>query len=128
MLTSPDVLRTVEKDDALWNRLLGWVDADGDGLEDLYVCDGGGLPNRLYLQNADGTVRDASAESGADWLEESKSALFLDLDNDGDQDLVVAPITILVFAENNGRGIFTMRGGHLGAPYPTSISAFFFYY
>ena len=37
--------------------------SDGDGLEDLYVCDGGGLPNRLYLQNADGTVRDASAES-----------------------------------------------------------------
>ena len=30
-------------------------DANGDGMEDLYLCDGGGLPNRLYLQNADGT-------------------------------------------------------------------------
>ena len=98
-------------------------DVDGDGLEDLYLCDGGGMPNRLFLQNPDGTVRDASAAAGVDFLESSRSALLLDLDNDGDQDLVVATITIIVFAENNGRGIFTMRGGHLGAPYPTSISA-----
>ena len=27
-------------------------DINGDGLDDLYVCDAGGLPNRLYVQNA----------------------------------------------------------------------------
>ena len=98
-------------------------DADGDGLEDLYVCDGGGLPNRLYLQNADGTVRDASAESGADWLEESKSALFLDLDNDGDQDLVVATAALLLFMENDGQGKFRIRGGIPDLSDPHSMSA-----
>ncbi|MEZ5300404.1 MAG: hypothetical protein R3F11_07025 [Verrucomicrobiales bacterium] len=46
-------------------------DANGDSFDDLYVCDLGGLPNRLYLANPDGTVRDASAESGADWLDRS---------------------------------------------------------
>ena len=98
-------------------------DANGDGLEDLYLCDGGGLPNRLYLQNADGTVRDASAESGADWLEESKSALFLDLDNDGDQDLVVATVALLLFMENDGRGKFSVHGGIPDLPDPHSMSA-----
>jgi hypothetical protein len=98
-------------------------DVNGDGLEDLYLCDGGGMPNRLFVQNSDGTVRDASAAAGVDFFESSRSALLLDLDNDGDQDLVVATVAIIVFAENNGRGIFTMRGGHPGAPYPTSISA-----
>ncbi|MDB4440725.1 hypothetical protein N9168_02020 [Akkermansiaceae bacterium] len=58
-------------------------DANGDGLDDLYVCDCGGLPNRLYLQNPEGTTRDISAQAGVDWLESSKSALFLDLDKLG---------------------------------------------
>lgn len=98
-------------------------DADGDGLDDLYVCDGGSLPNRLYLQNPDATVRDASSASGTDWLEDSRSALFIDLDGDGDQDLVVATIAVIVFAENDGAARFTLRGGHRGAPYPFSLAA-----
>ena len=30
-------------------------DVNGDGLEDLYVCQQGGLPNRCLLCNPDGT-------------------------------------------------------------------------
>ena len=30
-------------------------DVNGDGLEDVYLCQPGGLQNRLYLQNQDGT-------------------------------------------------------------------------
>ena len=33
-------------------------DVNGDELEDVYVCDSGGLPNRLYVQNLDVTVTD----------------------------------------------------------------------
>ena len=98
-------------------------DVNGDGMEDLFVCDGGSLPNRLYVQEVDGTVRDVSAEAGIDWLEDSRSALLIDLDNDGDQDLVVATIGVIVFAENDGIGKFTLRGGHQGARYPFSLSA-----
>ncbi len=98
-------------------------DVDGDGREDLYVCDGGSLPNRLYLQKADGTVREAAAEANVDFLEDSRGALLVDLDNDGDQDLVVATVAIVIVAENDGAGNFTLRGGHTGAPYPASISA-----
>ncbi|MDG2125543.1 MAG: VCBS repeat-containing protein [Verrucomicrobiales bacterium] len=98
-------------------------DADGDGLDDLYVCDGGGLANQLYLQNPDGTVREKAGEAGVDWLEDSRSALFVDLDNDGDQDLVVATVALVIFCENDGHGQFTLRGGHPGAPDPHSLCA-----
>jgi hypothetical protein len=98
-------------------------DVNGDGREDLYACDGGSLPNRLYLQKENGTLRDVSREAGVDWLEDSRSALLVDLDNDGDQDLVVATIAMLAFAENDGTGRFTLRGGHPAARYPFSLSA-----
>ena len=88
-------------------------DANGDGLDDVYVCQPGGtlggLPNRLYAQQADGTARDISAEAGVDWLVETASALFADLDNDGDQDLAAATMVGVVIALNDGRGHFRIE-------------------
>lgn len=81
-------------------------DVNGDGLDDLYLCQPGGLPNRLFVQLIDGTLRDVTEESGTGWLESSRSALFVDLDNDGDQDLVVAAYARLVLAKNNGSGVY----------------------
>lgn len=87
-------------------------DVNGDGLDDLYVCDAGGIPNRLYLHQTDGTAVDVSSESRVDLLEDSVGALLVDLDNDGDQDLVVATDPWLQFAENDGQGHFTLQRGH----------------
>jgi FG-GAP-like repeat len=98
-------------------------DADSDGHDDLYVCDGGGLPNRLYLQSPDGSNRDVSAEAGVDWLEASRSALFVDLDNDGDQDLVVATVALILVMENDGHARFSLHGGIPGMSDPHSLSA-----
>ncbi len=103
-------------------RLESWIESDGfghngiaigdvngDGLDDLYLCQMGGLPNLLYVQNPDGTATDVSAEAGVDWLERTRSALFIDLDNDGDEDLVVATSVALLFMANDGAGHFTIR-------------------
>ena len=83
-------------------------DANGDGLDDVYVCQGGGRPNRLLLQDPDGRVRDASAASGVDVLDPTRSALFLDLDGDGDQDLVLGGEGV-AFLENDGQARFKQR-------------------
>ena len=82
------------------------ADVNGDGLEDVYMCEVGGLPNRLFVQDTDGTFTDRSRESGIDWLEYTTSALFVDLDNDGDQDVVLATRPFLLIAENLGSGRF----------------------
>lgn len=84
-------------------------DANGDGLEDLYVCQPGGLPNRLLLQRYDGTVHDASQEAGVDFLDWSLSSLFLDLDNDADQDLALLTGTGLLLLANDGNGQFAVK-------------------
>jgi len=98
-------------------------DVNGDGLDDLYVCEAGGLPNRLYVQNPDGTATDVSAAAGVDWLESASSALLIDLDNDGDQDLAVALRHAVMFAENDGRGVFTSRVQVPAVANATSMSA-----
>jgi hypothetical protein len=81
-------------------------DVNGDGLDDLYLCQPGGLPNRLFLQRPDGTLEDSSAASYADILNYSRSALIVDLDNDGHQDLAVATLGGLWLLRGNGTGVF----------------------
>ena len=88
---------------------LAVADVDGDGLEDVYSCQNGGLPNRLFLHQRDGTVQDATAGSGLDILDCTQTALFTDLDGDGDPDAVLALLGPLAIFENDGRGKFTRR-------------------
>ena len=88
-------------------------DANGDGLDDLYVCQPGGLPNRLFIRKPDGTVFDASSFAGVDWRLQTQSALFVDLDNDGDQDLAIATTLGVIFMGNDGRGTFTVKASEL---------------
>ena len=65
-------------------------DADGDGLEDLYVAQPAGLPNRLFRHRGDSTFEDITDASGLGVLDDTAQSLFADVDNDGDQDLVLA--------------------------------------
>jgi hypothetical protein len=84
-------------------------DIDNDGLEDVYLLQSGGLPNRLFRQNADGSATDVSAAAGVDWLNESRGALFLDLDNDGAQDLVLATTRGTLVMRGDGAGRFELE-------------------
>ena len=78
-------------------------DIDGDGQDEVYVCQPGGLPNRLYRNRGDGTFEDITEHAGVGVLDPTSSALFVDFRNSGLQDLVVLrPGGPLLFLNQGG--------------------------
>jgi tetratricopeptide (TPR) repeat protein len=75
--------------DVYGNNGIAVGDLDGDGRDEVYVCQPGGLPNRLYKIGSDGRAQDITEAWGVAVLDDSTAALFLDLRNSGRQDLVV---------------------------------------
>jgi hypothetical protein len=127
LLRSTDYWRSrVARDfglDVVANHGLAVGDVDGDGLDDIYFCQQGGLPNRLFVRNPDGSLRDITAESSTGWLDYCASALILDFDNDGDRDLAVSQDFKILFMDNLGGAKFELALG-LGTRAQTfSISA-----
>lgn len=84
-------------------------DIDGDGFDDLYVCQPAGLPNRLFRNRRDGTFEDITEHSGLGLLENTACALFADFHNHGRQDLVVVRTDGPVLFRNEGAGKFLRR-------------------
>ena len=82
------------------------ADIDNDGLDDLYVCQPAGLPNRLYRNRGDGTFEDITDRSGLGILENTACALFADFNNDGSQDVVVVRADGPFLFLNEGDGKF----------------------
>ncbi len=81
-------------------------DADGDGWEDIYISQPAGLPNRLYINNGDGTFSDATPD-GLAVLDDTSMSLFADVDNDSDQDLILISSEPMLF-RNAGGGEFAI--------------------
>jgi FimV-like protein len=87
------------------------ADVHGDGLDDLYVCQPAGLPNRLYRNRGDGTFEDVTENSGLGILESTACALFADFNNDGRQEVVLVRNDGPVFYGNEGGGRFRAKAG-----------------
>lgn len=81
-------------------------DYDDDGWEDFYVCQPGGLPNRLFRNRGDGTFDDVTDEAGLGVLDSTSSAVWADFRNRGRQDLLVVTTAGLLLFENDGSGRF----------------------
>ncbi|MBK7641809.1 MAG: CRTAC1 family protein [Planctomycetes bacterium] len=79
-------------------------DIDGDGLEDIYLGQPGGQPNRLFLRQKDGSLRDASVESGVALLDNTGPVLIADFDGDGHEDLAIGLQGNIVVRWNDGHG------------------------
>jgi len=82
-------------------------DVDGDGLDDIYVSQPEGLPNRLFRNKGDGTFEDVTEAAGLAVLDRTSQSLFADVDNDGDQDLILLTRTGPMLFLNDGKGRFT---------------------
>jgi hypothetical protein len=75
-----------------WNTGTTFVDINGDGYLDIYVCSVVGINgfdghNELFINNQDGTFTERSNEYGLDFDTYSSTASFFDYDNDGDLDM-----------------------------------------
>lgn len=84
-------------------------DIDGDGFDDLYICQPAGLPNRLFRNRGDGTFEDITEVAGVGVLENTACALFADIDNDGRQDLIVVRANGPLLFLNAGGGKFRLK-------------------
>src|SRR5262245_3318894 len=91
--------------DLYGNNGIAVGDVDNDGWDEIYVCQPGGLPNRLY-KNRQGRLEDITEHAGVEVLDVTASALFVDFRNSGLQDLLVlrsgGPLLFL----NQGDGRF----------------------
>jgi Flp pilus assembly protein TadD len=84
------------------------ADIDNDGRDEIFVCQPGGLPNRLY-KFAGERLEDITEEAGLALLDDSTCALFLDLRNSGRQDLVLMRSAGPLLFLNDGSGRFAAR-------------------
>ncbi len=111
------------KPDPYGHHGLAIGDVNGDGLEDIYIGQPTGQPNRLFLQQPDGTAVDVSAQAGVDWLDRTFGVLLIDLDNDGDLDLAIVMDKNLMLMANDGTGKFSERTIIYVKGDPQSLSA-----
>jgi tetratricopeptide (TPR) repeat protein len=85
------------------------ADIDGDGLDEVYICQPAGLPNRLFRNRGDGTFEDITDSAGVGILENTACALFADIENTGRQDLIVVRASGPLLFRNQGSRKFRLQ-------------------
>jgi hypothetical protein len=100
-------------DDQFWGAGVSFVDIDGDGDLDIYLC-GFDTANRLYINQGDGSFKERAREFGLDFKGASIMMAFSDYDLDGDLDAYL-------LTNNNSPAVnvkvkFTKRDGKYRPP------------
>lgn len=100
------------------------ADYDNDGDDDFYVCSQSGINgNRLYKNNGDFFFTEVSHEAGLDLSDNSRVAIWLDVENDGWLDILIGSSSKLRLFKNQRNGSFqeVTTGGFPMASSPNGI-------
>ena len=100
-------------EDDMWNTGVSFVDLNGDGWLDIYVCASGHMEtgkrkNRLYINNHNMTFTESGAKYGLDISGYCTQASFFDYDGDGDLDMFLinnSPIPVNQLGFSNRRDL-----------------------
>lgn len=99
-----------------WGTGATFVDVDGDGDLDLFVCNLDS-PNLLYVNQGDGTFQEGADEAGLAFAGASNIASFADYDRDGDLDAYLLTNRVFGVAESvDGEARIGRKGGKLVVP------------
>ncbi len=105
-----------------WGAGATFADVDNDGDLDLYVCQVRAR-DILYINEGDGTFRDATLEYGLDLIAGSVTASFADYDRDGDLDFYLVTNINEYRAEPNGGRDYLYRNNGDGSFSEVSVAA-----
>ena len=83
-----------------------FADFDNDGWLDLFIIGGEGR-GHLFRNRGNGTFEDVTAKAGVGDVKGARKALFVDLDHDGDLDLLLVGTGARTAYRNNLDGTFT---------------------
>jgi len=96
---------------------VGFLDYDGDGLQDIVFVNGGETPNgkspipvrnALYRNLGNGKFQDVAVQAGVDRIDlYGMGVAVADFDNDGHPDLFITGYPHCALFHNNGNGTFT---------------------
>lgn len=90
-----------------------FADVDNDGWLDLFVIGGAGR-GHLLRNRGNGAFEDVSAKAGVTQVQGARKALFVDMDHDGDLDLLLVGSGALVVYRNNLDGTFSEATASFG--------------
>ncbi|MEM8893404.1 MAG: leucine-rich repeat domain-containing protein, partial [Bacteroidota bacterium] len=90
----------------LWSLATG--DIEGDGDVDIFVPNVGETNDQLFRNDGNGVFNEVSVPGLTDVPENHRGAQFLDVDNDGDEDIYVSSKTVDQFYINDGSGNFVV--------------------
>ena len=92
-----------------------FADFDNDGWLDLFAIDGE-RRGHLLRNKGDGTFADVTASARVADIREARKALFVDLDHDGDLDLLLVGGSATTVLRNNADGTFVEASANFGLP------------